>query len=412
MFITLRFMANAKKNSKFVRKISEGKTLGNVYHSEIHGKRKEKFQALDESDIQNIKWNKLDYSAPYYFFVPKDFGLSLDYETGFKIDELFPVSNSGVKTDRDSLFIDVNRSVLEKRINKLLAGDYGESFKQEFRVFSSDSYKLLEKIKDKSFDDYYLQQMQYRPFDYQWIYYDAEIISRSGFVAFKHIFQKDNLLLLTSRSIPANQNFDRVLVSIQIADIHVASDQTYAFPLYYFSDNGAKLPNLNKEIIDEIEIIVGKVSPEDIFDYIYATLYSPSYREKYKEFLKIDFPRVPYPKDKKSFKKLIALGAELRLLHLLESPKVNQFITTYPIAGSDKIENLSYKNEKVIINAKQYFGNVPATAWNFYIGGYQPAQKWLKDRKGRTLTNEDIEHYQKIIVALTETDRIMKEIDG
>jgi hypothetical protein len=119
---------------------------------------------------------------------------------------------------------------------------------------------------------------------------------------------------------------------------------------------------------------------------------------------------VPYPKDKESFKKIVAFGSELRLLHLLESPKVNQFITTYPVAGSDNIESISYKNEKVIINIEQYFGNVPEVAWNFYIGGYQPAQKWLKDRKGRTLTNQDIEHYQKIIVALTETDRIMKEI--
>jgi hypothetical protein len=101
----------------------------------------------------------------------------------------------------------------------------------------------------------------------------------------------------------------------------------------------------------------------------------------------------------------------LRSLHLLESPKVNQFITTYPITGSNVVEKLAYKNRKVFINAAQYFGDVPEVAWNFYIGGYQPAQKWLKDRKGRTLTNTDIEHYQKIIVALTETDRIMKEID-
>ncbi|MBU1423135.1 MAG: DNA methyltransferase, partial [Bacteroidetes bacterium] len=119
----------------------------------------------------------------------------------------------------------------------------------------------------------------------------------------------------------------------------------------------------------------------------------------------------PYPKDTKSFKKLIALGTELRLLHLLESPKVNQFITTYPIAGSDTVEKLAYKQGNVFINKEQYFGNVPETAWNFYIGGYQPAQKWLKDRKGRTLTNTDIEHYQKIIVALAETERIMREID-
>jgi len=129
------------------------------------------------------------------------------------------------------------------------------------------------------------------------------------------------------------------------------------------------------------------------------------------EFLKIDFPRVPYPKDKNQFQSLADLGKELRLIHLLESPKINKFITTYSEDGSNIVEKVEYKNDKVFINKDQYFGDVPELAWNFYIGGYQPAQKWLKDRKGRTLTNEDIEHYQKIIVALTETDRIMKEID-
>jgi len=171
------------------------------------------------------------------------------------------------------------------------------------------------------------------------------------------------------------------------------------------------LPNFREGVLNKIEVITGKVDPEDIFDYIYAVLYSPSYREKFKEFLKIDFPRVPYPKDVKSFKEFVVFGAELRSLHLLESPKVSQFITTYPVVGSDIVEKLTYKDSKVFINAEQYFGDVPELAWNFYIGGYQPAQKWLKDRKGKTLTNSDIEHYQKIIVALAETDRTMQEID-
>ena len=149
-----------------------------------------------------------------------------------------------------------------------------------------------------------------------------------------------------------------------------------------------------------------------MFDYVYAVLHSTSYREKYKEFLKIDFPRVPYPKNKSSFKKLIKLGSELRTFHLLESPKVNKFITTYPVAGSNTVEKRpNFKNGKVFINDEQYFGNVPKVAWSFYIGGYQPAQKWLNDRKDRTLTNSEIEHYQKIIVALVKTDRIMREID-
>ena len=187
--------------------------------------------------------------------------------------------------------------------------------------------------------------------------------------------------------------------------------QDYLFPLYLYSEDGMKTPNLKTEIVSQIEKIVGKITSEEIFDYIYALLHSPSYREKYKEFLKIDFPRVPYPKDKNSFNKLVKFGTKLRQLHLLEVPEANQFITTYPVEGSNTVEKISYGNGQVFINKNQYFGQVSGTAWNFYIGGYQPAQKWLKDRKGRELTNEDIEHYQKMIVALTETAKIMKEID-
>jgi hypothetical protein len=120
---------------------------------------------------------------------------------------------------------------------------------------------------------------------------------------------------------------------------------------------------------------------------------------------------VPYPKDPATFWKLVALGGELRQIHLLESPEVEKFITQYPVDGNNKVEKIKYEDKKVFINETQYFDNVPPVAWEFYIGGYQPAQKWLKDRKGRELTFDDILHYQKIIVALTETDQIMKKID-
>ena len=152
-------------------------------------------------------------------------------------------------------------------------------------------------------------------------------------------------------------------------------------------------------------------SPIDILDYIYAVLHSPTYREKYKEFLKIDFPKIPYPKDQKTFWQLVKMGGEIRQTHLLQNPKVEQYITQYPIDGDNIVGKTKYQDGKVFINGSQYFENVPQSAWDFYIGGFQPAQKWLKDRKDRKLEFEDILHYQKIIVALSETDRIMKEID-
>jgi predicted helicase len=162
---------------------------------------------------------------------------------------------------------------------------------------------------------------------------------------------------------------------------------------------------------NEKEITGGSIAPIDILDYIYAVLYSPSYREKYKEFLKIDFPRVPYPSDVETLWQLVKLGGKLRQIHLLESPTVEKRITTYPQPGSNLVEKISFENGKVWINVDQHFDLVPKVAWDFWIGGYQPAQKWLKDRKGRELSFEDILHYQKIIVALAETDRLMKEID-
>jgi predicted helicase len=351
--------------------------LGNLYHSELYGLRDYKFESLNKSDIHNIKWNKLNYIEPYYFFVPKDFGENIEYEKGFKINELFKINTSGVKTHHDDELVSFNK-------------------------FEDNNY-----------------QYYYRPFDTRWIEYDLNKVIRHRFSVMKHMI-KENISLLTCKQ-QSSFAFQHVLVARVISDICSVSlqtkESTYAFPLYLYSEDGTKIPNLNQEIVTEIEKTVGKTTPEDILDYIYAVLHSPTYREKYKEFLKIDFPRVPYPKDKDTFKKLVALGNELRSLHLLESPKVNRYITSYPIEGTDTVEKITLEKtspEKgnVYINQTQYFGGVPEIAWTFFIGGYQPAQKWLKDRKGRTLTNEDIEHYQKIIVSLSETHRIMSEINN
>lgn len=398
----------------FVKKELENKSLGNVYHSEFFGEREAKFKFLSENNINTIKWKKINYSQPYYFFVPKDFRLEEEYIKGFKLDEVFQVSNSGVKTDRDSLFVDMSKDTLEKRMETLLSGNYDEKFKHEFRVIDSSSYKLTDKLKGRFFDEKYIQPIQYRSFDYQWIYYDPSLISRPGQKVFKHIVSKENLALLTCRQ-QSTFDFQHIFLTKNIVDICSVSLQTketgYVFPLYLYFEDGSRKINLKDEFTDKIEKIVNKISPEDILDYIYAVLYSPTYRDKYKEFLKIDFPRISYPNNKESFKKLVKFGTELRHLHLLESPKINEFITTFSESGSDRVEKIKYKDGNVYINDVQYFGKVPEIAWNFYIGGYQPAQKWLKDRKGRVLVNEDLEHYQKMIVSLSETEKIMKKID-
>jgi predicted helicase len=184
-----------------------------------------------------------------------------------------------------------------------------------------------------------------------------------------------------------------------------------------------RTPNLSRTIVQQIAQKIGlqftnekeqdpaTFAPIDLLDYIYAVLHSPTYRETYKEFLKIDFPRVPYPKDSATFWALVALGGQLRQTHLLESPAVEKHLSQYPVDGDNIVRKVKYENGNVYINETQYFANVPPVAWEFYIGGYQPAQKWLKDRKDRELGFEDILHYQKIIVALVETDRLMGEVD-
>ena len=393
----------------FVRKAGVKKSLGTIYHTELYGKREAKFKALNESDLKNVKWKKLDYSEPYYFFVPKDFSAGVKYFEGFDITELFQTYSAGIKTKIDSIATDFNKSSLSDRISEIL--NKKPSLKEiinQYNLGLNTTWEYKKAMK-AVFDESKIRPFAYRPFDYRYVYFDHDFLSRSRKKVMSNLIHPNLALAF----IHQGRNYGvEVQVIEDVACEDFVTNHTFVAPLYIYFDDGMRVPNLKKEIIHEIEKIIGKIFPEDILDYIYAVLHSPSYREKYKEFLKIDFPRVPYPKDTKTFKKLVAYGAELRSLHLLESPKVNQFVTTYPIAGSDTVEKLAYKNGKVFINAEQYFGNVSEVIWNFYIGGYQPARKWLKDRKGRALTNTDIEHYQKIIVALAETNRIMKEIDS
>jgi len=401
--------------SLFVKTGKNKKGLADVYHMGLYGKQKGKFDNLSELNFDSVKWKKLDYKEPYYFFVPKDFDDEEEYNKGFYFTEIFKEYNSGIQTKRDNTTI---------QFTEIEIGQIVQDFDNLSEIELKNKYSLPEDGRDWKIGwakidiqkGFKIEKILYRLLDIRFTAYTG---NSKGFIAYPrektnvNIVNKENISLLTCRTMPANHSFDRIFVAKNISDIHSASDQTYVFPLYIYSDDGSQYSNLKKEIVIEIEKIIGETTPEDILDYIYAVLYSPAYREKYKEFLKIDFPRVPYPKSKGQFDKLADFGRELRELHLLESSKLNQFVTTYSEVGDDIVEKKYpiYEDEKVYINDVQYFGNVPLIAWNFCIGGYQPAQKWLKDRRERKLSNENIEHYQKMIVVLVETDRIMKEID-
>ena len=234
----------------------------------------------------------------------------------------------------------------------------------------------------------------------------------------RHVL-KGSFALVLSRQYSNNVDYSFVLcVNRLIPDRFFATTNgtPYFFPLYLYPTEGeeklgeTRKPNLDEKIWRKIDKCTKlETTPEQIFDYIYGVLHTPSYREKYKEFLKIDFPRIPYPENKEDFERIVSIGNKLRKLHLME--EIPPQATSFDIEGDNAVTELRFEKEKVYINKTQYFGNVPELAWNFYIGGYQPAQKWLKDRKNRTLTFDDISHYRKIIAILIETHKLMQNLD-
>ncbi len=419
------------KNGK--RKKSE---LGQVFHFDFYGTREHKYESLSQKAIHTINWNELDYSSPNYFFTKKNFTETAIYEVGFKVDVLFKHSACGIVTARDGLVVQQHKKDLDIIINDFKLLDEGTfRIKYNERTDSRDWIYLNAK---KDLENASIKRIDYRPFDKRFIIYSSKskgILSYPRNEIMKHMISGDNLGLLICKQ-QSTFDFQHIFITNSLSDKCSVSLQTkeatYHFPLYLYPETkvqqtieqtSERTPNLNTEIIKEIaeklgltftnekETTKNTFTPIDILDYIYAVLHSPSYRDKYKEFLKIDFPRVPYQTDKDTFWRLVKLGGELRQIHLLESPVVDKFITKYPEDGDNKVGKLKYLDGKVWINDTQYFSGVPLVAWEFYIGGYQPAQKWLKDRKDRVLSFEDIRHYQRIIVALTETERIMKEID-
>ena len=424
-----------KKQSAILSEVRTGEvegSLAKVYHYELFGKRFEKYAFLAKTSFSDIPWKELSLQAPQYFFVPKDFSKKKDYEKNFNIVDLMQIKNSGVKTDRDPLFYDFDRVVLEERIKKLLSKKQLDSlFVEKFRVKDSSSYKLTHKMMNVEFDKGKIIKGDYRVFDRIYLYYDEKLISRPAYAVAKHLINKDNISLVTCRQL-STFDFQHVFVSSLMSDLNSISlqskEQSYVFPLYLYPTEGeeklgeTRKPNLDEKIWSKIDKSAKlKTTPEQVFDYIYGVLHTPSYREKYKEFLKIDFPRIPYPENKEDFERIVSIGNKLRKLHLMEEIPPQK--TSFGIEGDNAVTDIKFEKEvpdqagndnygKVFINKQQYFANVPELAWNFYIGGYQPAQKWLKDRKNRTLTYDDISHYRKIIAILIETHKLMQKLDN
>lgn len=370
--------------------IKKSKKLAKVYHAEVFGLKDEKFEFLNQHEIDTIDFTELKPVEPHYFFTPKDFNAQSDYKKGFKLVELMPVIISGIKTHHDNTLVSFDK----------------------FNTTTNKTYS-------------------YRPFDKRYIDYDLNKVVRHRYYSgMKHFILGENVGLILMRSLINTEIYNTVQLADTLSDISFYGFQSYNFPLYLYDDTNQssfftkkRTPNLNMDIVHELEqklqltftpekeAMENTFAPIDILDYIYGVLHSNKYRNKYKEFLKIDFPRIPYPDKTDYFFEIAEQGKRLRQLHLMKAPELENLMTAYPVSGENEVNNLKYNDNKVYINKTQYFDTVPESVWNFRIGGYQPAQKWLKDRKGKTLSYAEIMHYQKIIAALSKTITIMHEID-
>ena len=427
-----------------------------VKYLDIYGGREVKYEALHSLGTRSGDWIAVEAKAPNYFFVPLDYSLEGDFLAMPSLRAIFPSSSTGIESQRDEAAIHMSSEELWRTVDLFTTLPPSE-VRSRLGLEKDGRDWTVEGAATDLRNGYVEAVVQLKPFDYRIMPYTGR---SKGIVAYpraelsSHLL-KTNVALVSPRLFKEPPSY---FVSKHIIGHKVLSayDKNFGFPLYLYPETTKQTaalsqgvqPNLDTKLVEQMAKGVGltyrfdandlwahgldsarpdsahngTMTPLDVLDYCYAVLHSPAYREKYKEFLKSDFPRIPYPTDATKFRALVQLGARLRRLHLLEDPAVEQFITKFPAPGDNTVsrkmtaKSPGYESTgkglgKVWINDDQYFADVPEVAWNFYIGGYQPTQKWLKDRVGRQLTFDDIRHYQRMIVALTETGKCMVEVD-
>lgn len=429
----------------FVKKpVGSSKSINKVRHAESWGLRENKYKWLSENEISTTEWATLNPQSPEYLFLPQNTELMPEYELGWKIIDFMTANSVGIVTSRDKLAVHFTKEMAKETIAEFVnlpieaarkKFDLGED-SQDWQVALAQA-----DLRQSEIDLDNPIAMAYRPFDARFTYYTGHskgFHSRPRPDVMNQMFF-DNVALLTSR-LTKGEQFAHVFVTRHISEKILLSAKTsnnsYHFPLYIYPQTNiektagiARRPNLTTKFIKDFSSRLGmqfvfsgrgdKVKtfgPEDIFDYMYAVFHSPGYRSRYSEFLKRDFPRLPLTSSIALFSKLCELGNELVNLHLME--KQISYITNYPITGDNMVENVEYSESGggtskgcVWINKAQYFEGIPLEVWSFHVGGYQVCQKWLKDRKGRKLTYDELTHYQQVVAILAKTIQSMHESD-
>jgi predicted helicase len=417
-----------------------------IYHE--HQPVAGKYHWLAENDLETTQWTKLEPQEPFYLFLPQNVDLRSEYEQGKKITDIMPINVLGFQTHRDHFAIDIDRNHLYERINEMRDTSLSnQEYLKKYDLSDSSSWQLTKArrrvSRDPDWQTHFIRCL-YRPFDWRFCYFNESVVDRPRPELQQHMLQP-NLSLNVTRQTKADTWRHAVVANSPTPALYTEiKDGSNAFPLYLYPDPNKKglfdtgeasnaprnrHPNLAPDFVTVLQERLnmkftpdGKgdlqrsFGPEDVFDYMYAVFHSPAYRERYAEFLKTDFPHLPLTSKADLFRDLCRLGERIVRLHLME--QYGKAMPKYPVSGSNVIERVAYaiSNEKhksgqIWINNEQYFEGITVDVWKFYVGGYQVCQKWLKDRKGRALSFDDIRHYQRTVAALAETIAIMEQID-
>ncbi len=401
-----------------------------IFHRDLFGNREYKYQWLREQAFSENDYEKLCPISPYYFLVPSKTKEISHYLDWMKINEIFPVNSVGIVTSRDNFVIDDDKQNLQRKLDyfkNLSLPD--ELIEKTYRLKNTKYWHISEARKNLANVDTnnFIYKILYRPFDVRYIIYHPALIERMLYKTMRHML-KENLALCTVRQVKTGDRWQHCLVSDKIIESCYVSNRTSEictlFPLYLYTDkenNGLynslepeREPNISPSIFLKIRETYGSdIRAEEVLYYIYAILYCNTYRKTYFDFLRSDFPRIPFTADGELFQQMAELGKRLVDLHLLRSPEIEQPIARFEGQGEDlTITTPKYdpKTNRVWINPTHYLEGIPPEVWHYQIGGYQVLDKYLKERKGRSL--EDPRHILRVATALAKTIEIQKEIDA
>ena len=396
-----------------------------IRRADLLGGRERKYQFLANQTVATTSWTQIQLAPPFFPFVEQDMNLLTEYQALVSLREIFPVYSSGVKTHRDDFAYSFSASDMEEKLREFCDRRVGDDkLREHFGLKDTNVWSLHAQRAAVRLPSLVkaITAALYRPFDFRTTCFSDEIIELARRAVMDQMAGGKNLALLCSQQ-QAEEGYRHAFCTRLISDWGSVSNRTRestsAFPLWL---SRPVRKSLSQHDLDLGEGLRPNVNPawlkafgsaEGVFHYVYSLLHAPSYRARYAAFLRSDFPRLPLTGNLELFRALSRLGGELTALHLLESPKLAKPITEFIGSRHPEVEKPSWLKNTVWIDKAQTTGfqGVREDVWNFHIGGYQVCEKWLKDRKGRTLTKEDITHYQKIVVALSETIRLMAEID-